>query len=38
MVTYKELIYLIAGLIIGFIFGAIIVTSIYVFSEKSKDE
>ena len=38
MITYKELIYLIAGLIIGFIFGAIIVTAIYVFSEKAKDE
>ena len=37
MVTYKELTYLITGLIIGFIFGAIIVTAIYVFSEK-KDE
>ena len=38
MVTYQELSYLIAGLIIGFTFGAIIVTAIYVFSEKSKDE
>lgn len=38
MVTYEELIYLIAGLIMGFIFGAILVTAIYVFSEKSKDE
>lgn len=38
MVIYKELIYLMVGLIIGFIFGVIIVTAIYVFSEKSKDE
>lgn len=38
MVTYQELVYLIAGLIIGFIVGTIIVTAIYVFSEKSKDE
>ena len=38
MVTHQKLTYLIAGLIIGFIFGAIIVTAIYIFSEKSKDE
>ena len=38
MVTYQELTYLTTGLLIGFIFGAIVVTAIYVFSEKSKDE
>lgn len=38
MVTYQELRYLIAGLIIGFTFGAIIVTAIYIFSEKTNDE
>ncbi len=38
MVTYQELRYLIAGLIIGFTFGAIIVTAIYVFLERLKDE
>ena len=38
MVTYQELTYFVAGLIIGFIFGAIIVTAVYIFSEKSKDE
>lgn len=38
MVTYQELRYLIAGLIIGFSFGTIIVTAIYVFLEKTNDE
>ena len=36
MVTYQELIYLIAGLIIGFIFGAIIVTAYMHFRRNQK--
>ena len=38
MVTYEKLIYLMVGLIAGFIIGVIIVAAIFVFSEKSKDE
>ena len=38
MVTYEKLLYLMVGLIAGFIIGVIIVVAIFVFSEKSKDE
>ena len=38
MVTYENLIYLMMGLIAGFIIGVIIVVAIFVFSEKLKDE
>lgn len=38
MITYKELMYLMTGLIVGFIIGAIIVTALFVFMEKSKNE
>lgn len=38
MVTYKELICLMTAMVVGFIIGAVLVTAIVVFSEKSKDE
>lgn len=38
MITYERIIYLMIGLIAGFVVGAIIVTAIFIFSEKSKDE
>ena len=38
MVTYRELICLIMAVIGGFLIGAIMVTAIFVFSEKTNDE